>query len=80
MEEKLFKFIQDTIELITGKKGLVMDTDFVKDLGLNSFDIMNIVCAFEDHFDVEIPNRDVWQLHQVKDVIDYMIKQGMTEV
>ena len=80
MEEKLFKFIQDTIELITGKKGLVMDTDFVKDLGLNSFDIMNVVCAFEEHFDIEIPNRDVWQLRQVKDVIAYMIKKGYTEV
>ena len=80
MEEKLFKFIQDTIEQITGKKGLVMDTDFVKDLGLNSFDIMNVVCAFEEHFDIEIPNRDVWQLRQVKDVIAYMIKKGLTEV
>jgi len=80
MEERLFKFIQDTIEQITGKKGLVMDTDFVKDLGLNSFDIMNVVCAFEEHFDIEIPNRDVWQLRQVKDVIAYMIKKGYTEV
>jgi len=80
MEEKLFKFIQDTIEVVTGKKGLVMDTDFVKDLGLNSFDIMNVVCAFEEHFDIEIPNRDVWQLRQVKDVIAYMIKKGYTEV
>jgi acyl carrier protein len=80
MEERLFKFIQDTVEEVTGKKGLVMDTDFVKDLGLNSFDIMNVVCAFEEHFDIEIPNRDVWQLRQVKDVIDYMIKKGYTEV
>ena len=80
MEERLFKFIQDTAEEVTGKKGLVMDTDFVKDLGLNSFDIMNVVCAFEEHFDIEIPNRDVWQLRQVKDVIDYMIKKGYTEV
>ena len=80
MEEKLFQFIQDTVFEVTGKKGLVMDTDFVKDLGLNSFDIMNVVCAFEEHFDIEIPNRDVWQLRQVKDVIDYMIKKGYTEV
>lgn len=80
MKEKLFKFIQDTVEEVTGKTGLVMDTDFVKDLGLNSFDIMNVVCAFEEHFDIEIPNRDVWQLRQVKDVIEYMIKKGYTEV
>ena len=80
MEEKLFKFIQDTIEEVTGKKGLEMDTDFVKDLGLNSFDIMNIVCAFEDYFDVDIPSRDVWKMHHVKDVIDYMIRNGYTNV
>ena len=80
MEEKLFKFIQDTVGSVTGKKGLVYDTDFVKDLGLNSFDIMNVVCAFEEYFDVEIPNRDVWQLRQVKDVIEYMIDRGITEV
>ena len=80
MEENLFNFIQETIATVTGKKGLVYDTDFVKDLGLNSFDIMNVVCAFEEYFDVEIPNRDVWQLRQVKDVIEYMIKRGLTDV
>ena len=80
MEEKLFRFIQDTVEEVTGKKGLLYDTDFVKDLGLNSFDIMNVVCAFEEHFDMEIPNRDVWQLRQVKDVIAYMVRKGFTEV
>ena len=80
MEERLFHFIQDVVQRVTGKKGLLYDTDFVKDLGLNSFDIMNVVCAFEEHFDIEIPNRDVWQLRQVKDVIEYMIKKGYTEV
>lgn len=80
MEEQLFQFIQKVVTKVTGKKGLVYDTDFVKDLGLNSFDVMNIVCAFEDHFDVEIPNRDVWKLHQVKDVIRYMIDRGITNV
>ena len=65
---------------MTGKEGLTYDTDFVQDLGLNSFDIMNVVCAFEEHFDMEIPTRDVWQMRQVKDVIDYMKKKGITEV
>ncbi len=80
MEEKLFMFIQKKVAELTGKKGLVYDTDFVKDLGLTSFDIMNLVCAFEEHFDVEIPNRDVWHLRQVKDVIKYMIDKGITNV
>ena len=80
MEEQIFKFIEKTIFNVTGKKGLVYETDFVKDLGLTSFDVMNVVCVFEDHFEVEIPSRDVWKLHLVKDVIDYMIRRGMTDV
>ena len=80
MEEKLFQFIQDTVASVTGKRDMVYETDFVKDLGLNSFDIMNIVCAFEDHFDIDIPTRDVWSLHHVEDVIAYMIKNGITNV
>lgn len=80
MEDKLFEFIQDTVHTVTGRRGLVYDTDFVKDLELNSFDIMNIICEFEEHFDIEIPNRDVWHLRQVKDVIKYMMEKGITEV
>ncbi|MBR3715739.1 MAG: acyl carrier protein [Clostridia bacterium] len=80
MEERLFEFICNVVYKVTGKRGLVYDTDFVKDLGLSSFDVMNIVCAFEDHFDIDVPSRDVWKLHQVKDVIDYMIKKGITKV
>ena len=80
MEEQLFAFIQEVIFKVTGKKGLVYETDFVKDLGLTSFDVMNVVCVFEDHFDIEIPSRDVWKLHHVKDVIDYMIEKDITNV
>ena len=80
MEEKLFKFIQKVVMDVTGKSTLHYETDFVKDLALNSFDIMNIVCTFEDHFDVEIPSRDVWKMHQVKDVVEYMMYKGYTNV
>ena len=80
MEEEMLNLIRTIIFQVTGKEGLTYDTDVVQDLGLNSFDIMNVVCAFEEHFDMEIPTRDVWQMRQVKDVIDYMKKKGITEV
>ena len=80
MEEEMLNLIRTIIFQVTGKEGLTYDTDFVQYLGLNSFDIMNVVCAFEEHFDMEIPTRDVWQMRQVKDVIDYMKKKGITEV
>lgn len=76
----MLEFIKNTVFQVTGKENLTYDTDFVQDLGLNSFDLMNIVCVFEDYFDIEIPNRDVWELHQVKDVISYMERRGFTKV
>ena len=78
-EQALLETVRKIIFQVTGKKSITMETDFVKDLELNSFDIMNMVCAFEDHYDMTVPTRDVWQMHQVKDVVDYMIGLGLTE-
>lgn len=75
----MLQLIQEIIYNVTGKKGITHDTDFVQDLALNSFDVMNIISAFEEHFDTTIPTRDVWQLHQVKDVINYLARKGFTE-
>ena len=73
----MLELIQKIVYQATGKDSITLDTDFVQDLGLNSFDIMNIVCAFEEYFDTSIPARDVWKLHQVKDVIAYMQEKGI---
>ena len=78
MKDPFLELIQKIVYEVTGRKNLTYDTDFVQDLGLSSFDIMKIVCACEEEFDTEIPTRDVWQLHQVQDVITYMEKKGIT--
>lgn len=44
----MLEILEEIIYHVTGKSGLTMDTDFVKDLALNSFDIMNIICEFEE--------------------------------
>ena len=75
----MLKLIQDTIYEVTGKTGITYETDFLQDLALNSFDVINIVSAFEDHFDITIPTREIWQLRQVKDVLDYLARRGFTE-
>ena len=75
----MLQLIQDIIYNVTGKRGITYETDFVQDLALNSFDVMNIISAFEDHFDTTIPTREVWGLHQVKDVIDYLALKGFTQ-
>ena len=42
------------------------------DLGLSSFDLMEIVADFEDKFDVEVADRDIRKLTKVQDIIDYI--------
>ena len=74
----MLELIRKIVFQVTGKDTITYDTDFVQDLRLNSFEIMNIVSAFEEYFDTTIPNRDVWQLHQVKDVIAYMQEKGIS--
>lgn len=73
----MLKLIQDIIFDVTGKKGVTPDTDFVKDLELNSFDIVNIVAAFEAHYNTKIPARDIWNLRHVRDVIAYIQERGL---
>ena len=75
----MLAFIQSVIYDVTGKNGITYETDFQQDLALNSFDVMNIISAFEEHFDTTIPTREVWHLHQVKDVIVYLAQKGFTE-
>ena len=75
---ELLDVIRKVVYDVTGKDGISQETDFVKDLGLTSFDVMNIVCAFEDMYDIESPTRDVWQLRQAKDVVEYMKSKGVS--
>ena len=42
------------------------------DLGLSSFDVVEIVCEFEDAFDIEINDRDIRQLVGVQDILNYL--------
>ena len=73
----VLKTVQKIIYNVTGKRNITDDTDFVKDLNLNSYDVMNIVCAFEEHYGVSIPTRDVWKMRQVRDVVNYIKKKGI---
>jgi len=46
------------------------------DLGLSSFEFIELVCEIEEKFDVEIPDRAISSLETVRDVIDYIVVKG----
>ena len=51
---------------------VVPEANFVEDLGADSLDTVELVMAFEEEFDVEIPDTDAEKIKTVQDVIDYI--------
>jgi len=45
---------------------------FVDDLGADSLDIVELIMAFEEAFDLDIPDEDAEKISTVKDAIDYI--------
>jgi acyl carrier protein len=45
---------------------------FVEDLGADSLDIVELVMAFEEAFDLDIPDEDAEKIATVKDAVTYI--------
>jgi len=46
------------------------------DLGLNSYEMVQLICAVEDRFGVEIPDQSINRLKTVQDVLDFLANHG----
>ena len=71
---------QKVIEIIIRELGLeeseiAPEKDFIKDLGLDSLDVMTLAMAMEEEFDIEIPDDDVEGVKTVQHVYDYLNKR-----
>lgn len=49
-----------------------MTASFVDDLGADSLDIVELVMAFEEAFDLDIPDEDAEKIATVKDAVTYI--------
>ena len=52
------------------------EASFIDDLGADSLDIVELVMAMEEEFDLEIPDEDAEKLKTVQDVASYLSKKG----
>lgn len=48
------------------------DSSFVEDLGADSLDTVELVMAFEEAFNIEIPDEDAEKIQKVKDAVEYI--------
>ena len=64
-------------KIIVGQLGVDDDevtpaAHFVDDLGADSLDTVELVMAFEEEFNMEIPDEDAEKIGKVQDAIDYL--------
>ena len=68
--ERVFEIIEDQLHL-TGVE-ITEDSSFKDDLGADSIDLVELVMALEEEFDIEIPDSDAEKVVTVGDVVDYI--------
>jgi len=51
---------------------VTMEASFVEDLGADSLDTVELVMAFEEAFNIEIPDEDAEKILKVQDAITYI--------
>jgi acyl carrier protein len=70
VEEKVKQIIVEQLGVDEGE--VTPNASFVDDLGADSLDIVELVMAFEEAFDIEIPDEDAEKIRTVKDATDYI--------
>ena len=70
--DRIKKIIIDQLGIEAGK--ISIDSSFIDDLGADSLDIVELIMAFEEEFDIEIPDEDAEKIKTVGDVVNYLSK------
>ena len=70
LEEKVKEKIVE--QLGVDEAEVTPNAHFVDDLGADSLDIVELVMAFEEAFEIEIPDEDAEKIQTVKDATDYI--------
>ena len=51
---------------------VTLESTFIDDLGADSLDIIELIMAFEEEFNVEIPDEAAEKIKTVQDVVNYI--------
>lgn len=70
VEEKVKEIISK--QLGVNASEVTPEASFVEDLGADSLDTVELVMAFEESFNIEIPDEDAEKITKVKDAIAYI--------
>lgn len=72
--EEIFEKVKGIIveQLGVAETSVTMEASFIDDLGADSLDIVELIMALEEEFDMEIPDTDAEKIVSVNDVVEYI--------
>lgn len=72
--EEIFDKVKEIIieQLGVTESSITMEASFIDDLGADSLDIVELIMALEEEFDIEIPDSDAEKVVAVSDVVEYI--------
>jgi len=70
----MFEKIRTTIasQLSIDEEEIKMESSFMNNLGADSLDIVELIMALEEEYDIEIPDEDVEKITTVGEVVEYI--------
>lgn len=74
VEEKVKKIVAEKLSVEPDE--VVPEASFVDDLGADSLDLVELIMAMEEEFDIEISDEDAEKLQTVQDSINYIKKHS----
>jgi acyl carrier protein len=70
LEDRVTEIIAE--QLGVSKEEVVPEASFIDDLGADSLDIVELVMAMEEEFDIEIPDEDAEKIQTIGDAIAFV--------
>jgi acyl carrier protein len=74
----MFEKVKDIVVEQLGVEAdeVTMEASFVDDLGADSLDIVELIMALEEEFNMEIPDEEAEKISTVGDVVEYIKKNS----
>ena len=70
MFEKVKEIIADKLSI--NEDEITMDSSFLEDLNADSLDIVELIMALEEEYDLEIAEEDAKSMKSVKNIVEYI--------
>ena len=77
-KEELFAKLKDTVadQLGAEEDKITMDANFRDDLEADSLDLVELIMAFEEEFDVEISDEEAQKITTVGEAVNYLLEHS----